>query len=135
MLLVGAIVYLAGSVALCCIDRDMGTATSVALITGAPLAQGFVYPASMMSAFGVSRAEEQAVVTTTVVLWRNLGIVVGVAVSSLVFQNMLVVKLGEMVSGGDKEEIVRIARSSVRAIRGLPDGYRDQGMLRCGYST
>lgn len=128
ILVVGSVVYLAGSIALCLITREMGTALSIVLITGAPLAQGFIYPGSMMSAFSVSGPDEQAVVTTTVVLWRNLGIVVGVAVSSLVFQNMLRVKLEEMVHGKDAEEVIRLVRNNVGAIKALPIYYRDKGM-------
>lgn len=80
-----------------------------------------------MSAFSVSQAEDQAVVTTTISLWRNLGIVVGVAVSSLVLQNVLKLRLEETVEGPDKDEIVRLVRGSVRSIKDLSQPYLDQG--------
>lgn len=129
MMVVGATCYLAGSIAIYFIDRGMSEAEEIALITPAPLSQGFIYPGSMICAFASSRQEDQGVVTTTLTLWRNLGIVVGVAVSSLVFQNMLNVELKKNVHGSDAQHIIEVARGSVRAIRGLPDKYKEQGVF------
>ena len=127
MLVVGSVVYLAGSIALFFIDRNMGLAAQIALITPTPLSQGFIYPASMMSAFAVSSQDDQGVVTTTLSLWRNLGIVLGVAISSLVFQNTLLLRLRQNVKGPDAENVIGLVRSSVKAIHTLSDPYQDQG--------
>ena len=48
---------------------------------------------------------EQAVVTSTLVLWRSIGTVLGVASSSLVVQNALLFYLEEYVHGPDKEAV------------------------------
>lgn len=127
MLIVGSIVYVAGSIAIYFMDRKFSEVVKIVLITPTPLSQGFIYPGSMMAAFATSPQEEQGVIVTTLSLWRNLGIVVGVSISSLVFQNMLVVYLEDLVQGADRERIIDVARSSVRAIIDLPQPYRDQG--------
>lgn len=128
MLVIGSIVYLAGSIALYFMERRYSEAIKVLLITPTPLSQGFIYPGSMMAAFATSPQEEQGVVTTTLSLWRNLGIVVGVSISSLVFQNVLNLRLEEYVRGAEAVRIIEIARSSVRAVADLPQPYQDQGM-------
>jgi hypothetical protein len=129
MLIVGVIVYLARSIAVYFIDRKFSEVAKIVLITPTPLAQGFIYPGSMMSAFAVSSQEGQGVITSTLSLWQNLGIVVGVSVSSLVFQNLLNVRLEEFVKGPEAERIIEIAKSSVREIISLPQTYQDQGIL------
>lgn len=48
---------------------------------------------------------EQAVVTSTLILWRSLGMVLGVSVSSLVLQNSLFGFLQRFVEGADKEKV------------------------------
>lgn len=58
-----------------------------------------------MAILAVSEQAEQAVVTSTLMLWRSLGTVIGVAASSLVLQNALVKYLDAFVSGPDKEEV------------------------------
>jgi len=125
-LVAGAFVYLAGSVAICLITKNTSKLSSLILITGVPLGQGFVFPNTMMSALAVSSQADQAVVTTTIGLWRNLGVVLGVALSSLVFQNSLTVNLKSFVKGAGRDEIIRTVRSSVGAIKLLPHPVRDQ---------
>jgi hypothetical protein len=127
MLFVGAVVYLAGSIAVFFMDRRLGEAAKVALITPTPLSQGFIYPGSMMAAFATSPQEEQGVITTTLSLWRNLGIVVGVSVSSLVFQNMLNVHLEKEVIGPEAQKWIGVAKGSVRSVVSMPMPYQSQG--------
>ncbi|KAK4610062.1 Vacuolar basic amino acid transporter 2 [Fulvia fulva] len=130
MLVVGAVVYLAGSIAVFFMDRRLNEAAQVALITPTPLSQGFIYLSSMMAAFATSPQEQQDMITTTLSLWRNLGIVVGVSVSSLVFQNMLNVYLDKEVVGPEAQRWIEIARGSVRSVRSvvsMPDPYQSQG--------
>lgn len=127
MLIVGAVVYLAGSVAIYFMDRRFNEATKIVLITPTPLSQGFIYPGSMMAAFATSSQDDQGVITTTLSLWRNLGIVVGVSISSLVFQNMLNIHLKKEVTGPDAAYWIDRARDSVRAVITMPDPYQSQG--------
>lgn len=58
-----------------------------------------------MAILAVSEQSEQAVVTSTLMLWRSIGTVIGVASSSLVLQNALVEYLDAFVSGPDKAEV------------------------------
>lgn len=69
------------------------------------MGQGFQFPGTFMAILAVSDQAEQAVVTSTLMLWRSLGTVIGVASSSLVLQNALVKYLDAFVSGPDKEEV------------------------------
>jgi hypothetical protein len=123
----GAIIYLLGSVAMMFINENVTELLSLVLITGVPLGQGFVFPNTMMSALAVSPQVDQAVVTTTLGLWRSLGVVMGVAVSSLVFQNLLAVTLEKTVQGADKDTVIEAVRRSVGAIRKLKAPYQAQG--------
>jgi MFS family permease len=129
-LVAGAFVYLVGSVAICLISKDTSKFLTLILITGVPLGQGFVFPNTMMSALAVSSQRDQAVVTTTIGLWRNLGVVLGVALSSLVFQNRLAVNLRSFVGGPGRDEVIRTVRSSVEAIKSLPKPVQDEGESR-----
>lgn len=127
MLVIGAVVYLAGSIAVYFMDRRFSEAAKIVLITPTPLSQGFIYPGSMMAAFATSSQDDQGVITTTLSLWRNLGIVVGVSISSLVFQNMLNVHLEREVTGPDTAKWIEVAKGSVRAVVEMPDPYQSQG--------
>ncbi|RMZ85890.1 hypothetical protein DV737_g352, partial [Chaetothyriales sp. CBS 132003] len=122
----GAIMYLIGSILVSLINKDVSEWLSLVMITGVPLGQGFVFPNTMMSALAVSPQADQAVVTTTIGLWRNLGVVLGVAVSSLVFQNSLTANLEKNVTGPYKKAIIEAVRSSVQAIRTLEDPSQGQ---------
>jgi hypothetical protein len=58
-----------------------------------------------MSILAVSSQADQAVVTSTLILWRSMGNVLGVAISSLVLQNALLIFLDQKVIGPDKEDV------------------------------
>ena len=68
----------------------------------------------------------QAVVASALVLWRSLGMVLGVGGSSLVVQNALRLYLGWLVEGAEKDEMVRRARENVASVREMPPEYRGQ---------
>ncbi|PSK43006.1 hypothetical protein B9Z65_6960 [Elsinoe australis] len=125
-LVLGAFVYLAGSIAVCFLRRGVTEALSLVLISGVPLGQGFVFPSTIMSSLAVSEQADQAIVNTTLGLWRNIGTVLGIAVSSLVFQNMLGAQLERNVQGPGREGVIERVRSSVKAIRGLEGGQQGQ---------
>lgn len=67
---------------------------------------GFQFPGCFIALLAVSEQAEQAVVTSTLILWRSLGIVLGISLSSLIVQNALVVYLDEMVTGPDKYKVI-----------------------------
>lgn len=65
----------------------------------------FLFPGVFISVLAVSEQAEQAVVTSTLVLWRSIGTVLGVASSSLVVQNALLLYLEDYVQGPEKESV------------------------------
>jgi hypothetical protein len=84
--------------------------------------QGFQFPGTFMALLALWDQRKQAVVTSTLILWRSLGMVLGVAGSSLVVQNALVWYLGVFVDLGSEEEnrrVIGLVRSKVEAVREL----------------
>ncbi|KAM7198580.1 major facilitator superfamily transporter [Naviculisporaceae sp. PSN 640] len=68
----------------------------------------------------------QAVINSTLILFRSLGMMLGISCSSLVVQNGLWYYLEAFVQGPQKEFIVEEVRKSVESIRILDQPYRDQ---------
>jgi MFS family permease len=89
--------------------------------------QGFMFPATILGLVSTTPQEDQATMMSTLILWRNLGIVLGVAISSLVMQNALKAYLNMFVSGHDKQRVISRVRSSVRAVLELKGEQKIQG--------
>ncbi|KAE8450818.1 hypothetical protein EG329_005731 [Mollisiaceae sp. DMI_Dod_QoI] len=126
LLVLGVIFLQIGTVALSAMQRGWPSWVYVLCLLPSNIGQGFMFPATFMSVLAVSEQAEQAVVTSTLVLWRSMGMVLGVAISSLVLQNTLYIYLEENVSGPDKAKVIEEVRKSVRAIAGLEPQYREQ---------
>ncbi|KAI5463266.1 hypothetical protein BGZ63DRAFT_352577 [Mariannaea sp. PMI_226] len=90
------------------------------------IGQGFQFPGTFMAILAASTQAEQAVVTSTLVLWRSLGQVLGVASSSLVLQNALSFYLDEYVQGDQSADVIRRVRRSVEEVYKLEPPYQDQ---------
>ncbi|KAA8570691.1 hypothetical protein EYC84_000089 [Monilinia fructicola] len=125
-LALGASLYVIGTIGLVSMSRGLPNWMYVLLLIPTSMGQGFQMPGTFMSVLAVSEQGEQAVVTTTLVLWRSMGQVLGVALSSLIVQNSLVGFLNQNVVGPDKEKVIEAVRSSVQAVAGLEKHYRDQ---------
>jgi hypothetical protein len=69
------------------------------------IGQGLSFPATSLAVLATSSQEDQAVMTSTLILWRSLGIVMGVGVSSLILQNALTAYLEKLVTGQNKSEV------------------------------
>lgn len=104
-LVLGVSLYVIGTIGLVAMNRSLPNWVYVLLLIPSSMGQGFQMPGSFMSVLAVSEQGEQAVVTTTLVLWRSMGQVLGVAVSSLIVQNSLVGFLNVNVVGPDKEKV------------------------------
>ena len=104
-LVLGAALVFLGPVTLTTINKDMPISIILLFLALGSMGQGFQFPGTFMAILAVSDQAEQAVVTSTLMLWRSLGTVIGVASSSLVLQNALVKYLDAFVSGPDKEEV------------------------------
>jgi hypothetical protein len=94
-----------GTVALSLMQRGLPDWAYLFFLVPSAMGQGFMFPATFMSVLAVSEQAEQAVVTSTLILWRSLGMVLGVATSSLVVQNALYIYLEKNVIGPDKEDV------------------------------
>ncbi|KAG0652500.1 putative transporter [Hyphodiscus hymeniophilus] len=125
-LMCGVVLLFAGSVGLSAMGRGMPNWAYMMFMVPSSMGQGFMFPASFMAVLAVSEQAEQAVVTSTLVLWRSLGMVLGVASSSLVLQNALLHYLNEYVVGPDKDRVILEVRTSVQAIHKLEPVYREQ---------
>lgn len=122
----GALCYLAGCISLCLLRRNMSGVVYLLVLVPSSLGQGFQFPGTFMAMLASSEQKEQAVVTSTLILWRMIGMVLGVAVSSLVVQNSLVYYLRAYVEGDMRDDIITRVRSSVGAIAELEQPYREQ---------
>lgn len=121
----------------------VGTAVLAAMPRGWPLfayllclvphsiGQGFQFPGTFMAILAASDQAEQAVVTSTLMLWRSMGTVLGIAGSSLVVQNSLWGYLDAYVTDeaarragfpGGQAEVVAKVRESVESVARLPAG-------------
>ena len=129
-MVVGALVILVGTAATACLSPDLPSWVDFLMIPGASTGQGFLFPATSIAVLALSSQDDQAVVTTTLGLLRNLGVVMGVAVSSWVLQNALVITLERAVTGHDRQEIIQRVRRSVRAIHSLDPLHKAQGRSR-----
>ncbi|KAK6220298.1 major facilitator superfamily transporter [Colletotrichum tabaci] len=127
--LTGAVALLVGTVALSSMRRGWASWVYLLCLVPSSIGQGFQFPGSFMAILVASEQREQAVVTSTLILWRSLGMVLGVASSSLVVQNALVGYLDEYVQGPDKDEVIRKVRESVESIVKLPELYREQVVM------
>lgn len=132
-LLLGSICLIWGTISMSKLHTDIPAWQGMLSVIPSSLGQGFAFPATMLSVLAVSSQAEQAVVTTTLGLFRNLGSVMGVAISSWVLQNSLVSYLDRSVTGDNKAEIIERVRKSVTAISELDSVHRNQGKWLQGY--
>ena len=124
---IGAVCMVVGGVATSMLTESTPTWLATLSITPPYAGQGFMFPATILSLLATTSQQDQAVMVTTMILWRNLGIVLGVAISSLVLQNGLIVYLNMFVTGSDKQEVIEKVRMSVRAVLELEGEQKLQG--------
>lgn len=127
-LTLGTLFYLLGAVLLASMRRGWPLYAYLLCLVPSAIGQGFQFPGTFLAVLAASEHREQAVVTSTLVLWRALGSVLGVAFSSLVLQNALLRYLLKNVTPppgeGDawKWALVERVRESVEAVAKMPDG-------------
>ncbi|KAK4142383.1 uncharacterized protein C8A04DRAFT_13279 [Dichotomopilus funicola] len=120
----GTALTMIGTFCLASMQRGWPTFLYILCLLPSAAGSGFQFPGTFMAILSVSEQREQAVVTGTLMLWRSLGQVLGVACSSLVVQNALWYYLEEFVTGPEKEDVVARVRKSVEVIRELPLKYQ-----------
>lgn len=101
----GSLIALVG--AICLTSMWDGIPTWLATIFVVPVSTGLglSFPAASLAVLATSTKEDQAVMTSTLSLFRSLGAVFGVAISSLIVQNALSIDLEKYVTGPEKEEV------------------------------
>ena len=105
LIVVGSLSMLLGSVLLSVMWDGIPTAVATLFLVPSSMGQGLSFPATMVGVLATSTQEDQAVMTISLLLWRQLGTVMGVALSSLVLQNALTVYLNALVTGKHKEDV------------------------------
>lgn len=128
-IIIGGVFMLVGG----CAAGSMGINTSdfvaMVCVSFSSLGQGFSFPTLMVSILAASEQDDQAVATTTLGLARNLGSVMGVSISSWIFQNGLVFELHRKVTGAEKDHIIGLVRKSIHAIAELDPFHQQQGLF------
>ncbi|CAG8904080.1 unnamed protein product [Penicillium egyptiacum] len=122
--MVGVCCMVIGGCAAASMGIDTSQPLSMVCISFSSLGQGFSFPSLMVSILATSEKQDQAVATTTLGLWRSLGAVMGVAVSSWIFQNSLIYHLNRNVTGIEKNHIITLVRKSVNTIARLDPIHR-----------
>lgn len=125
-LALGSTLVFLGMLSLASLQRGWPTILYILCLALPSAGQGFQFPGTFMAILAVADQSTQAVVTSTLILWRSLGSVLGVACSSLVVQNALWYYLQLYVEGPEKEEIIERVRQSVEAVKGLEEVYQEQ---------
>jgi MFS family permease len=127
--LLGVCSMLVGGCAAASMRIDTYSPVAMICISFSSLGQGFAFPSMMVSVLATSKKEDQAVATTTLGLWRSLGSVMGVAVSSWIFQNTLLYHLNNNVTGIEKDHIIALVRKSVHSVLLLDPVHQLEGMV------
>ena len=127
-LLLGSSLVVIGTLCLSSMQRGWPAFVYMLCLVPGSAGYGFQFPGTFMAILAVADQKQQAVVTSTLILWRSLGMVLGVAVSSLILQNSLWGYLEMYVTGpeADKQRVIATVRRSVEAIAGLEERYREQ---------
>jgi hypothetical protein len=84
LIIIGYASILAGLSPMPCMMGALPASTYFIITSLVLIGQGFVFPTLIIAQQAISAEEDLAVVNSTLVLFRNLGMVMGVAVSSLV---------------------------------------------------
>jgi energy-converting hydrogenase Eha subunit E len=126
-MIVGAVLIVLGSVLLTFMPSTLPDGVYSWIIAIATVGQGINFLTYSIGLLAVTPVQDMAVAMSTLFLFRNLGNVLGVAISSLVSQNALVHYLLLMVVGSDAAEVINKARESVETIGQLSLLHREQG--------
>jgi MFS family permease len=93
LIVVGSLCMLVGSICLSSMWNGIPTWLATTFLVPSSIGQGLAFPATSLAVLATSTQDDQAVMTSTLLLWRSLGIVMGVSFSSLLLQNALTVYL------------------------------------------
>ena len=123
LIIVGSLFMLLGAVCLSAMWDAIPTWLATIFIGPASVGQGLSFPATSLAVLATSSQEDQAVMQSTLILWRNLGIVFGVSISSLILQNALTAYLEGLVTGPEKDEVRVLVQAFRMGCWGWADGW------------
>ncbi|KAI5378784.1 hypothetical protein J4E82_002234 [Alternaria postmessia] len=126
LIVVGSLSMLLGALCLSLMWDGIPKWLATIFLVPSSIGQGLSFPATSLAVLATSTQEDQAVMTSTLILWRSLGIVMGVSLSSLILQNALTSHLESLVSGHNKTRIIQRVRKSVRSIVDLDPKHQSQ---------
>ena len=115
LIVTGSVSMLIGATCLSSMWDNIPSWLATIFLVPSSVGQGLSFPATSLAVLATSSQEDQAVMTSTLILWRSLGIVMGVSFSSLILQNALTAYLEQLVTGHKKDE-VRNAPSLARLL-------------------
>jgi hypothetical protein len=104
-MLLGYSLMLVGSILLTIVQKALPDWVFTQFIVASSAGQGFSYPSVSLSMLATSTSEDLAVATSTLILWRSLGTVMGVAISSLIVRNALLYYLHHFVVKPQQHEV------------------------------
>lgn len=104
-ILFGAVMTLVGAICLSCMRQDVPSWASLLFLLPLSVGQGFIAPASIICLLRTSPLKEYGVATSSFLLWRRLGAVMGVATSTLMVQNLLLRYLHHTITGPHQVEV------------------------------
>lgn len=125
----GSALLIIGSVLLFFMNRELPSWSYFLFLIPSNLGIGFSFPSSLMTMLSTSLQADQAVAISTLVMWRSLGGVFGVASSSLIVQNCLLHFLTENITGPNKAEVIEKVRKSVTSIYTLDKMHQQQAII------
>jgi MFS family permease len=105
LIVVGSLSMLIGATCLSTMWDNIPSWLATLFLVPSSVGQGLSFPATSLAVLATSTQEDQAVMTSTLILWRSLGIVMGVSLSSLILQNALTAYLEQLVTGHQKDEV------------------------------
>lgn len=126
-ILTGELFLVVGGIATALMGMDTPNIVAIVCIVFSSLGQGAAFDSLIVSVFATSDHSNQALATTTLNLWQCLGSVMGVSISSWIFQNCLRYQLQALVTGPNKDNVIRLVRKSVQSIADLDPSYKQQG--------
>lgn len=128
-LILGQVFLVIGVIGTICLNQHLPTWAMLLLVPWVNIGQGLYFPTCTIATLALNTLDDQAIVVSTLSLFRSLGSIHGVAISSWILQNILPFYLERTVKTDDpalKEKIVEAVRESVDAIRSLDPAHKAQ---------
>jgi MFS family permease len=128
-LVLGQILLVVGVFGTTCLNQHLPTWAMLLLVPWVNIGQGFYFPTCTIATLALNSTDDQAIVVSTLSVFRALGSIHGVAISSWILQNMLPFYLDRHVESSDpavKKTIIEAVRKSVHAIGSLDPVHKAQ---------